>query len=374
MSTTLLLAVLASQIGVGGGFSDANAATASALAANGSNCSAGSYPLGVSAAGAAESCTAANTTDPMVPADGTLNVTGALTATSTGTFSHVASTTAAITTVTGALTGNASTSTALAANGANCAAGSYPLGVDASGAAESCVAVNTTDPLVPADGTLNITGAVTATTTGTFAHVDATTSAFSKITLNDAGVLPTCDAAARGLFFGDQGANGTADSYTLCAKNSASDTYAHLPLVGRAYGEMYQDPGASAPNAVALTGPGTYDVVDGFSTGVVSGVTFASDTLTVAAGFGGLWLVQYTLTIQPDGAADVMETVVLRNDAAQTKCKAAMELINADRGGNLGGQCILPLADGDTIKLGLENESATDDAKVHHANVTMTRL
>lgn len=40
--------------------------------------------------------------------------------------------------VTGALTGNASTATALAANGGNCAAGSSPLGVDASGAVESC--------------------------------------------------------------------------------------------------------------------------------------------------------------------------------------------------------------------------------------------
>jgi len=34
--------------------------------------------------------------------------------------------------------GNAATATALAANGANCSAGSFPLGVDASGAAESC--------------------------------------------------------------------------------------------------------------------------------------------------------------------------------------------------------------------------------------------
>lgn len=40
--------------------------------------------------------------------------------------------------LTGAVTGNASTATALAANGGNCAAGSAPLGVDASGAAESC--------------------------------------------------------------------------------------------------------------------------------------------------------------------------------------------------------------------------------------------
>ena len=43
----------------------------------------------------------------------------------------------------GALVGNADTSTALAANGSNCAAGSYPLGVDASGAVESCTDATT---------------------------------------------------------------------------------------------------------------------------------------------------------------------------------------------------------------------------------------
>jgi hypothetical protein len=49
------------------------------------------------------------------------------------------------TTFTGALSGNASTATALSANGDNCPAGQYPLGVDASGAVESCTAdANTT--------------------------------------------------------------------------------------------------------------------------------------------------------------------------------------------------------------------------------------
>lgn len=39
---------------------------------------------------------------------------------------------------TGSISGNAGTATALAANGSNCSAGSAPLGVNASGAAESC--------------------------------------------------------------------------------------------------------------------------------------------------------------------------------------------------------------------------------------------
>lgn len=43
----------------------------------------------------------------------------------------------------GALSGNASTASALAANGANCPAGQVPLGVDASGEAEGCYDPNT---------------------------------------------------------------------------------------------------------------------------------------------------------------------------------------------------------------------------------------
>lgn len=59
----------------------------------------------------------------------------------TGVFARVSSpvfTTPNIGSATGSITGNAGTATALAANGANCSAGSYPLGVDASGATESC--------------------------------------------------------------------------------------------------------------------------------------------------------------------------------------------------------------------------------------------
>lgn len=51
------------------------------------------------------------------------------------TFSNAVTVTGALT---GTLTGNADTATALAANGSNCSAGSAPLGVDASGAVESC--------------------------------------------------------------------------------------------------------------------------------------------------------------------------------------------------------------------------------------------
>jgi hypothetical protein len=61
----------------------------------------------------------------------------------------------------------ASTATALAANGANCSAGTYPLGVDASGAAESCTnPLDTPTFILADDSTLTLPGAASGYTGG----------------------------------------------------------------------------------------------------------------------------------------------------------------------------------------------------------------
>ncbi len=65
----------------------------------------------------------------------------------------------------GTWSGNAGTATALAANGTNCSAGNYPLGVDASGNSESCT-LATTGTVTSIATNNGITGG-TITTTGT---------------------------------------------------------------------------------------------------------------------------------------------------------------------------------------------------------------
>ena len=118
-----------------------NASTATALAANGANCSSGQAPLGVDDSGVVESCfdvatqTELNTHANLTTAHGATNANTASTIVmrdGSGNFSAG--------TITANVTGNASTATALAANGSNCAAGNYPLGVDASGNVEGCTA------------------------------------------------------------------------------------------------------------------------------------------------------------------------------------------------------------------------------------------
>lgn len=122
-----------------------NASTATALSANPSNCSPGQAARGITAAGVGEDCFDVSTQTEM-DAHTAATGTGAHSATSANTASQIVTRDASgnfsagtiSANLTGAVTGNASTSTALAANGANCSTGSGAGGVDASGAAENC--------------------------------------------------------------------------------------------------------------------------------------------------------------------------------------------------------------------------------------------
>jgi hypothetical protein len=115
-----------------------NAGTATALAANGANCSAGSAAGGVDARGAAEDCTPYLTSAPTVGFDDLETGTNTAAAMTVGSGASLAAS--------GSGTIAATTSAALAANPANCDAGQAPRGVDASGAVENCTAYLTSAP------------------------------------------------------------------------------------------------------------------------------------------------------------------------------------------------------------------------------------
>ena len=142
-----------------------NAATATALAANPADCSAGQYATTIAASGdltcaqvaygqisgtptlaaVATSGSASDLSTGTLAAarGGAGTVNGIMKANGSGTVSAASAGTDYVA-PNGSITGNAATATALAANGANCSSGQYPLGVDASGAAEGCTAAATT--------------------------------------------------------------------------------------------------------------------------------------------------------------------------------------------------------------------------------------
>jgi hypothetical protein len=175
------------------------ASLATALAANGANCAAGNAPLGVDASGAVETCTD-------VATQAELNTHGALTtahgSVSTNTASTIvqrdASGDFAAGTITAALTGNAATATALAANGSNCTAGNYPLGVDASGVVESCTSF--AGAVLPThDSTIILYGSGDATKQVRFEVDGLTTGTTRVITVPDANITLVGTSATQTL-------------------------------------------------------------------------------------------------------------------------------------------------------------------------------
>jgi len=91
-----------------------------------------------------------------------------------------------------ATTGNAATATQLAANGANCAAGNYPLGVDAFGAVEGCTPATGGGTVTATPGAL-IAGAVVVGNGGTDTKTPSVTT-----TLDASGNLSTPGAVTSG--------------------------------------------------------------------------------------------------------------------------------------------------------------------------------
>lgn len=102
--------------------------------------------------------------------------------------------------------GNAATATALAANGANCSAGQYPKGVDASGAVESCTAVTLTTDVTGILPAAN--GGVPTTTKGDLAGYSITTNA--RVPVGTDGQVLTADSTqALGLKWAAAGGGAT---------------------------------------------------------------------------------------------------------------------------------------------------------------------
>lgn len=147
----------------------------------------------------------------------------------------------------------AGTAAALAANGANCSAGSFPLGVDASGAVESCTALSASNAGTatafaadPADCSANnFATAINASGTLTCAQpsISAGVSGLGTGVATALGV----NVGSAGAFVTNGGALGTPSSGTLTSATG-------LPTTGLAF---YTAPTTADANADAVFGAST---------------------------------------------------------------------------------------------------------------------
>ena len=157
----------------------------------------------------------------------------------------------------GALIGNSSTATALAADGANCAAGSYPLGVDASGAVESCTVATGSGDLL-ADGTIPLTANWNV---GAFDIVAIEFQGTLVGNADTASALATNPTACTNQFARDLDADGT----ITCATVVAADI------------QTLKDIAVTAP----ITG-GADNVLTGTDSDVTIGINVLKDIVTTA--------------------------------------------------------------------------------------------
>lgn len=98
------------------------------------------------------------------------------------------------------ITGNAATATALAANGTNCSAGSYPLGVDAGGNAEGCTVAS-------GSGTVTVlsSGSMASTAIATGGGGTTVQTPSSTATLDTSGNISTAGGISTGVGTGVSG-------------------------------------------------------------------------------------------------------------------------------------------------------------------------
>jgi hypothetical protein len=119
--------------------------------------------------------------------------------------------------------GNVATATALAANGTNCSAGSYPLGVDASGNAESCTAA-ATGTVTSVGWTGGIVSVATGTSTPAFT-ISGTSGGIPYFSSSSTWASSSALAANTFVMGGGAGAAPTtAAGYTVSTAGSSGGT------------------------------------------------------------------------------------------------------------------------------------------------------
>lgn len=176
------------------------------------------------------------------------------------------------------ITGLAGTATALAANGTNCSAGNYPLGVDASGNVESCTAaavgtvtsVTATYPILSTGGATPVLSTAFGTTTawgmGTNGFVVTGATGIPFTTASSTLNLPNTALANSTI-------SGVALGSTLAALTATNST---LTFTGSYTGTAAQTVGLNLGNANTWTGQQTFNTsAPIFGTMTLGSVLFA---------------------------------------------------------------------------------------------------
>lgn len=164
---------------------------------------------------------------------------------------------------------NVATATALAANGTNCSAGNYPLGVDASGNAEGCTAVGGGTGFT---STASLPGTCT---TGTYYFETSTTKSFSCYATNTFGEMFVAGVSSVGT------SNITNSAVTLAKIQNATANSKLLGSGAAGSGSPYSE--ITVGSGLTMTGT-TLSASGGSGTVTNTGGNLTSNAVVLGAG------------------------------------------------------------------------------------------
>jgi len=270
-------------------------------------------------------------------------------------------------------TGNAATATALAANGANCSAGQYPLGVNASGAVEDCT--------TPAVG-VKLADPDTATASSTIEIVAGTNITASKscaagkcaVTVNNSQAAYTLPTAAADTLGGVKVGSGlTITDGVLAASGGSSTSYLSFPAANCQLGAAatgFALPATNYPTATCVTGTNTIYGVLSFANNA-SGAAQSIQTTVALSGtissidVTGKWR---TSAVEGDVAWQIQTACVADAETGDPSFNAAQEIADTAKGTtlqhntfSLTGLTLTGCATGETLFLKFYRDA--DDAQ-----------
>jgi hypothetical protein len=163
------------------------------------------------------------------------------------------------------------------------------------------------------------------------------------------------------------------DSLTTSGTPSLVDNLNHIrsrlsSVEKNAYGSFYMDDGNQV---ITISSAGVYyQVPSGMSSGTTHNMTFQNGR-ELKCTISGVYNVNWQMSVAIGSANQHIEGLVMVNSTAKEETTAATHVQNASDEQSLGGTGILTLNINDVVKLGIENETGTNNITVSHANLSL---
>lgn len=145
-----------------------------------------------------------------------------------------------------------------------------------------------------------------------------------------------------------------------------------IPLYASATPPMGSAFQYNSGTVVAIASANTDTQVTGFTSGTLSGMSFASNQFTIA--LAGKYLAIWSASFSSGTANQNFEFGYMVNTTLQTKTVAHTKVTTASDKKSCSGQGILTLAVGDTVKLVVRNEDSAADPTIDHAQMTLIKI